>query len=66
MELNKRKDAYYATLEEQQLKNETEKAIDIKREEWKRSLAAYLLNEHSCWTDRSRVLIRAVSHELRY
>lgn len=36
-----------------------------KGDEWKRSLAAYLLNEHSGWTDRSRVLIRAVGHEVR-
>lgn len=34
-------------------------------DEWKRQLAATLLNEHSGWTQRSRVLVRAVGAEIR-
>lgn len=33
--------------------------------EWERQLAAYLLNEHSGWTQRSRVLVRSVGTEVR-
>lgn len=33
--------------------------------EWQRDLAAKILNEHSSWTDRSRVLIRSVGNEVR-
>lgn len=32
---------------------------------WERQLAAFILNEHSSWTDRNRVLIRSVGHEVR-
>lgn len=32
---------------------------------WKRALAARILNEHSSWSDRSRVLVRAVGDEVR-
>lgn len=34
-------------------------------EEWERQLAAHLLNEHSGWTQRSRVLVRSVGTEVR-
>jgi len=33
--------------------------------EWERKLAARILNEHSGWTDRKRMLIRAVGNEVR-
>ena len=33
--------------------------------EWQRLLAAQILNEHSGWTERSRVLIRTVGHQVR-
>lgn len=33
--------------------------------DWQRDLAAHLLNEHSGWTDRSRVLVRAVGTQVR-
>lgn len=33
--------------------------------EWAVALAAHLLNEHSSWTERSRVLIRTVGQEVR-
>lgn len=36
-----------------------------KGDEWKRALAATMLNEHSGWTDRTRVLIRTVGQEVR-
>ena len=32
---------------------------------WQRQLAAHLLNEHSGWSDRSRVLVRVVDDEVR-
>ena len=32
---------------------------------WKRALAARILNEHTLWSDRSRVLVRAVGDEVR-
>lgn len=32
---------------------------------WKRTLAARILNEHTLWSDRSRVLVRAVGDEVR-
>lgn len=32
---------------------------------WKRTLAARILNEHTSWSDRSRVLVRAVGDEVR-
>ena len=34
-------------------------------DEWKRQLAATVLNEHSGWTQRTRVLVRAVGTEVR-
>lgn len=34
-------------------------------QEWERQLAAHVLNEHSGWTQRSRVLIRSVGSEVR-
>lgn len=34
-------------------------------EEWERQLAAHVLNEHSGWTQRSRVLVRSVGSEVR-
>lgn len=34
-------------------------------EPWQRSLAAQILNQHSDWTDRRRVLIRAVGMQVR-
>lgn len=34
-------------------------------EEWAQQLAAHLLNEHSSWTERSRVLIRTVGQQVR-
>lgn len=34
-------------------------------EPWQRSLAAQILNQHSDWTERSRVLIRAVGNQVR-
>lgn len=34
-------------------------------DEWAQQLAAHLLNEHSSWTQRSRVLIRAVGQQVR-
>ncbi len=34
-------------------------------DEWQRNLAAHMLNEHSGWTERSRVLIRAVGMQVR-
>lgn len=34
-------------------------------DEWQRNLATNILNEHSGWTERSRVLIRAVGSEVR-
>lgn len=33
--------------------------------EWSKQLAAHLLNEHSSWTERSRVLVRAVGTQVR-
>ena len=33
--------------------------------DWQRDLAAHLLNEHSGWTERSRVLIRCVGQQVR-
>lgn len=33
--------------------------------EWERQLAATILNEHSNWSKRSRVLVRAVGNEVR-
>lgn len=35
------------------------------KDEWKRGLAAHLLNTHSEWTPRSRVLIMAVGSQVR-
>lgn len=35
------------------------------KEEWKRDLAAHLMNTHSEWTQRSKVLIRAVGDQVR-
>lgn len=32
---------------------------------WSKQLAAHLLNEHSSWTERSRVLVRAVGSQVR-
>lgn len=32
---------------------------------WEQQLAAYVLNEHSGWTQRSRVLVRSVGQEVR-
>jgi len=34
-------------------------------DEWKRQLAAHVLNEHSGWTQRQRVLVRSVGTEVR-
>ena len=34
-------------------------------DEWAQQLAAHLLNEHSSWTQRSRVLIRTVGEQVR-
>lgn len=34
-------------------------------DEWARRLAAHLLNEHSSWTERSRVLVRTVGQQVR-
>lgn len=34
-------------------------------DEWQRKLAANILNEHSGWTDRSRVLVRSIGNEVR-
>lgn len=34
-------------------------------DEWARQLAAHLLNEHSSWTERSRVLVRTVGQQVR-
>lgn len=34
-------------------------------DEWARQLAAHLLNEHSSWTERSRVLVRTVGPQVR-
>lgn len=34
-------------------------------DEWKRKLAAEILNEHSLWTDRNRVLVRCVGDQVR-
>ena len=34
-------------------------------EAWARQLAATVLNEHSGWTQRSRVLVRTVGHQVR-
>jgi hypothetical protein len=34
-------------------------------DEWKRQLAATVLNEHSSWTQRTRVLVRSVGTEVR-
>ncbi|GHU83912.1 hypothetical protein FACS189415_7350 [Bacteroidia bacterium] len=34
-------------------------------DEWQRGLAATVLNEHSSWTERSRVLVRTVGQEVR-
>lgn len=34
-------------------------------DKWQRQLAATVLNEHSGWTERSRVLIRTVGNEVR-
>jgi len=33
--------------------------------EWERALAAQIMNEHTGWTERSRVLIRSVKDEVR-
>lgn len=33
--------------------------------EWQIALAATMLNEHSCWTQRSRVLVRTVGTQVR-
>ncbi len=35
------------------------------QEDWQRELAAHLLNQHSDWTQRSRVLIRCVGQQVR-
>lgn len=35
------------------------------RDDWQRDLAAHLLNQHSDWTQRSRVLIRCVGQQVR-
>ena len=35
------------------------------KEDWQRALAAHLLNTHSEWTQRSRVLVRAVGEQVR-
>lgn len=34
-------------------------------DEWAQQLAAHLLNEHSSWTERSRVLVRTVGTQVR-
>lgn len=34
-------------------------------DEWQRQLAATVLNEHSGWTQRTRVLVRTVGHQVR-
>lgn len=34
-------------------------------DEWQRHLASNILNEHSGWTERSRVLVRSVGQEVR-
>lgn len=34
-------------------------------EEWQRDLAAHMLNEHSGWTERTRVLVRTVGTQVR-
>lgn len=34
-------------------------------DEWAQQLAAHLLNEHSSWTQRSRVLVRTVGQQVR-
>lgn len=34
-------------------------------DEWQRALCARILNEHSGWTDRSRVLVRSVGKQVR-
>lgn len=34
-------------------------------EPWAKMLAAHLLNQHSDWTQRSRVLVRTVGHQVR-
>ncbi|MFK2681120.1 hypothetical protein ACIXT9_02350 [Bacteroides fragilis] len=34
-------------------------------DEWKRKLCANIMNEHSSWTQRTRVLVRAVGNEVR-
>ena len=34
-------------------------------DDWKKQLAAYVLNEHSGWTQRTRVLVRSVGNEVR-
>jgi hypothetical protein len=36
-----------------------------KGDEWQKQLAATVLNEHSSWTDRGRVLVRSVGNEVR-
>ena len=35
------------------------------KEDWQRAFAAHLLNTHSEWTQRSRVLVRAVGDQVR-
>ncbi len=35
------------------------------KDEWQRDLAAHMLNEHSGWTERSRVLVRTVGMQVR-
>lgn len=35
------------------------------QQDWQRELAAHLLNQHSDWTQRSRVLIRCVGQQVR-
>ena len=34
-------------------------------DEWQRQLASEIMNEHSLWTDRNRVLVRSVGDEVR-
>ena len=38
---------------------------DVECDEWQRQLAATVLNEHSGWTQRTRVLIRTVGQQVR-
>lgn len=41
------------------------RTLAASKEEWQLNLAAHMLNEHSMWTERSRVLIRAVGTQVR-